>query len=142
MKSFTRKPVSFQYPAGWEVSAEDDGGAWAVSVQSPGTAFFVASLRTEWDDAGLLADETLAALRAEYKELDAEPVVVSLGGWPALGHDVDFLTVDTPTLCLTRCVNTSDGPVLFLAQVSDLDRAESEPVLRAMLDSVRVDEEE
>lgn len=142
MKPFTRSPVSFQYPSGWEVSAEDDGGAWAVSVQSPGTAFFVASLRPELDDAGQLAEETLNALRAEYKELDADPVVVSLGGWPALGHDIDFLTVDTPTLCLTRCVNTSDGPVLFLAQVSDLDRAQSEPLLRAILDSVRVDEEE
>lgn len=142
MKPFTRGPVSFQYPDGWDVSAEDDGGAWAVSVQSPGTAFFVASLRPEFDDAGQLAEETLAALGAEYKELDAEAVVVSLGGWPSLGHDVDFLTVDTPTLCLTRCVNTSDGPVLFMAQVSDLDRAEAEPRLRAMLDSVRVDDEE
>jgi hypothetical protein len=92
--------------------------------------------------AGRLADEALAALRAEYKELDAEAVVVSLGGWPAVGHDADFLTVDTPTFCLTRCVNTSAGPVLFLAQGTDLDRRTAEPVLRAMLDSVRVDEEE
>lgn len=142
MKPFSYGPVSFRYPADWEVSAEDDGGAWTVSLQSPGTAFFVVSLRPEMDDAGQLAEETLAALRAEYKELDAEAVVVSLGGWPSLGHDVDFLTVDTPTLCLTRCVNTTAGPVLFLAQVSELDRATAEPVLRAILDSVVIDDEE
>lgn len=142
MKTFRYGPVSFQYPADWELSAEQDAAAWTAQVESPGTAFFLASLRPEIDDAGLLAEETLAALRAEYKELDAEPVVVSLGGWPAVGHNVDFLTVDTPALCLTRCVNTSDGPVLFWAQVSELDRAASEPVLRAVLDSVVIDDEE
>lgn len=142
MKTFSRGPVSFQHPADWEVSAEDDGGAWTVQVESPGTAFFVATLRPEVDDAGQLAEETLAALRAEYKELDAEAVVVSLGGWPAVGHDADFLTVDTPTLCLTRCINTTGGPVLFLAQVSDLDRRTAEPVLRAILASVKIDEDE
>ena len=142
MKSFTRGPVSFQYPHGWDVSAEDDGGAWTVTVQSPGTAFFVVSLRSELEDAGQLAAETLAAFRAEYKELDAEAVVVSLGGWPAVGHDLDFLTLDTPTYCMTRCLNTSDGPLLILAQVSDLDRAAGEPTLRAMLDSVKIVDEE
>ena len=142
MKSFVRGPVAFQFPDGWEVSAEDDGGAWTASFESGGTAFFVASLRPEMEDAGQLADETLAAMRAEFKELDADPVVVSLGGWPALGHDIDFLTLDTPTHCLTRCVNTTVGPLLFLAQVSELDRRDSEPVLLAILASVRIDDEE
>ena len=142
MKTFRYGPVSFQYPADWELTAEQDAAAWTAQVESPGTAFFLASLRPELEDAGELAEETLTALRAEYKELDAEPVVVSLGGWPAMGHDVDFLTVDTPTLCLIRCINTAAGPVLFLAQVSELDRAISEPALRAILDSVVIDDEE
>jgi hypothetical protein len=138
MKTITRGPISFDYPANWELDIEDDGDSWTVQLQSPATAIFLASLRPEIDDAGELANETLEALRSEYKELDAEPVVVSLGGWPALGADVDFLTLDTPTLCLIRCLNTSVGPVLFLAQVSEIDRADTEPLLRAMLDSVRV----
>ena len=142
MKPFRHGPVSFRYPADWELTAEQDGPAWTAHVESPGTAFFIASVRPELDDAAALAEETLATLRAEFKELDAEPVVVSLGGWPAVGHDVDFLTVDTPTLCLTRCVNTTAGPVLFWAQVSEFDRDDAEPVLRAMLDSVTITDEE
>jgi hypothetical protein len=142
MKAFARGPVSFLYPDGWQVSAEDDGGAWTASFESGGTAFFVASLRPEMEDAGQLADETLTAMRAEFQELDAEPVVVSLGGWPALGHDIDFLTLDTPTHCMTRCVNTVVGPLLFLAQVSELDRAAQSPHLLAVLASVTITDEE
>ena len=139
---FERSGVKFQFPENWAVETEDsDSGGWTVAVQSPVTAFVVVSLRTDGQTATEVADEALAALKAEYADAEAEPVVESLAGRPALGHDIDFLTLDTTTSCWTRCVDTADGPLLVLCQVSDFDRAINEPVLNAITTSLEIVDE-
>ena len=139
---FERSGVKFQFPENWAVETEDsDSGGWTVAVQSPVTAFVVVSLRTDGQTATEVADEALAALKAEYADAEAEAVVESLAGRPALGHDIDFLTLDTTTSCWTRCVDTADGPLLVLCQVSDFDRAANGPVLDAITTSLEIVDE-
>ena len=138
LKVFTRAGIAFQYPGNWTVEAEDDAPAWTVTVSSPGTAFAMISLRLEALTPTDVVDETLAALKAEYKELDAEPVVESLGGLPAVGPHIDFLTLDTSIACRSRCASTADGNLLAFTQVSELDRGQYEIVLRAMLRSLTI----
>ncbi|MBA4065230.1 MAG: hypothetical protein C0501_16265 [Isosphaera sp.] len=142
MNTFERDGVSFRHPATWRVEVEEsDGGGWAVTVSSPDTAFVLVSVRPDARDPADLADQTLAALRAEYKELDAENRVEAVAGRPAVGHDIDFLTLDTSTTCRTRCLEAAAGPLLVLTQVSEYDRAAHDPVLRAVAASLRVDGE-
>ena len=139
---FERSGVKFQFPENWAVETEDsDSGGWTVAVQSPVTAFVVVSLRTDGQTATEVADEALAAIRTEYPDAEAEAVVESLADRPALGHDIDFLTLDTTTSCWTRCVDTADGPLLVLCQVSDFDRAVNEPVLNAITTSLEIADE-
>jgi hypothetical protein len=140
--TFDRDGIRFQYPVNWRPdpeAADDEGGAWTVVLQSPGTAFLLVSLRPEADTPAALADQTLDALKAEYKELDAEDVVETLAGRVAIGHDVDFLTLDTAVACLTRCVDTPGGPLLLMGQASEYERATAEPVFRAVFASLAVD---
>ena len=99
------------------------------------------SLRPDARDPADLADQTLDALKADYKELDAENRVETLAGQAAIGHDIDFLTVDTAITCRTRCLGTPAGPLLVMTQVSDYDRQQNDPVLRAVVASLAVDEE-
>jgi hypothetical protein len=142
--TFDRDGIHIQYPANWTLEMDSESspdGGWAASVQSPETAFLLVSLRPEAGDPASLADQTLDALKAEYKELDAENVVGPLAGLPAIGHDVDFLSVDTAITCRTRCVDTPAGPLLVMAQVSDYDRARNDPVLQAIIASLMIDEE-
>jgi hypothetical protein len=141
MSVFTRGTVSFQYPANWTLDTEDDGAAWTASAFSPDTAFALVALRPDADTPAELADETLKALKGEYQDLDSEPVVESVGGQPAVGYDVDFLSVDVAIMCLIRAVDTPDGPLLFLAQVGEFDREAHEPLLRAVLQSVQIADE-
>ena len=143
MTTFTRGSVTFRYPTTWALEADDDGPGWtvSVSVSSEGTAFLVASLRPDADHPAELADGALDALKAEYPELDADPVVEGIGGQPAVGYDADFLAVDTTSVCLIRAVNTPDGPLLLLAQMSDYDREANEPLLRAVLASIHIEDE-
>ncbi len=143
MATFERDGVRFQYPENWTVevseSAGDDGG-WAVSVQSPETAFVLVALHTDADSLADLADRTLDAIKAEYKELDAENAVETLAGRVAIGHNIDFLTLDTTVTCWTRCVDTPAGPLLVLCQTSEHDRDRNEPVLRVVCASLQIEE--
>lgn len=140
MKTFTRDGVSFRFPTDWALDLDDGGSGWTATVQSRGTAFAVVSLRPDADGAGAVAAETLAALRAEYPVLDADPATDTLAGSPAVGHDIDFLALDAVVTCRTRAVETTAGPLLVMTQVSDLDAAHDDPALRAVAASVTIDE--
>jgi hypothetical protein len=141
MNTFERDGISFRYPANWAVETQDDpeSGGWTVTVSSPETAFLMVSLQPDASDAGDLADQSLAALRGEYKELDAEDVMETICGLPAIGFNADFLTVDTATTCRARAIDTFAGPLLLLAQVSEYDRERNDPVLREIVKSLDVE---
>ncbi|MDB5308792.1 MAG: hypothetical protein JWO38_2994 [Gemmataceae bacterium] len=143
IQTFERDGVRLQYPATWvvELGETAEEGGWTVTIQSPETAFALVSLRPDADNPADLAGQTLDALTAEYKELDAEPAVETIAGRPAVGHDIDFLTVDTPVTCWTRCLDTSGGPLLVMCQTSEFDRARHELGLRAICASLKIDEE-
>ena len=138
IRTFERSGVKFQYPGNWSVETEENGAGWTATVTSPDTALLVFSLRPEAESPAALADETLAALKAEYKELDAEPAVESIAGRPAVGHDVDFLTLDTAAVCRVRALDTAAGPLLILAQFTEHDRIRFDPVLQAVVASLRL----
>jgi hypothetical protein len=141
MNTFDRDGISFHYPGNWRVEAEEGEGGWTVTLNSPETAFAIISLRPDARDPADLADQTFEAIKAEYKELDAENAIQTIAGQVAIGHDLDFMTVDTAIICRTRCLETPAGPLLIMCQTSDYDREQNDPVLRAIVASVTVDEE-
>lgn len=142
VQTFSRSGISFRYPTSWDLDTEEAGdGGWTITLQSQQTAFLLVSLRPDANDAAQVADEALEALRTEYKELDAENAVETFAGQVAIGHNIDFLTVDTPIVCWTRCFETPEGPVLVMCQTSEFDRDENEPVLRAICASFQIQEE-
>jgi len=141
MNTFDRDGISFRYPENWRVEAEEGEGGWTVTLNSPETAFAIISLRPDARDPADLADQTFEAIKAEYKELDAENAIQTIAGQVAIGHDIDFMTVDTPNICRTRCLETPAGPLLIMCQTSEYDREQNDPVLQAIVASLTVDEE-
>jgi hypothetical protein len=140
---FDRDGIHFRYPSNWKLEVDEDAssGGWTATLTSPQTAFALIALRPEADNIDQLADEVLAALRSEYRELDAEDRVETVAGQMAVGHDIDFLTLDTLSICRTRALETPAGPLLILRQVSEYDRVQNEPVLDAIVASLTVDED-
>jgi hypothetical protein len=141
MNTFERDGILFRYPANWSCEIQDDAesGGWTVTVTSPETAFFMASLQPDASDAGDLADQAMESLKSEYRELDAENVMETICGLPAIGYNADFLTVDTAIVCRVRALDTFAGPLLLLAQVSEYDREQNDPVLQAIVKSLDVE---
>jgi hypothetical protein len=120
---------------------QDTDGGWTVSIQSPGTAFFLLSYDAETPDAELMADTALEALRSEYPGLESDEAVDSLAGQPAVGHDVRFFSLDLTNTCWLRSFYGGAGTLLAMWQINDLELDRVGPVLRAMCASIQLDEE-
>ena len=142
MKQFHHAGVSLAYPEDWTFEPEDHDDGWGLSLYSPGSAFLTVRCHRSTPTVEELAEAALAVMRGEYPDLEAEPRVESLGGQMALGHDMQFISVDLTNTAWTRALYSDAGTLLFLCQTTDRDPGHYEPVLRAILLSLRIDEAE
>jgi hypothetical protein len=138
--TFRKDGIQFQYPDSWKLTREDADTGWTVSVQSPGTAFFMLTYDSQMPEVGLVAETVLEALRADYPDLEADEAVESLAGQPALGHDIRFFSFDLTNTCCTRCFYSDTGTILVMWQTNDLELDEVEALFKAICASVRVEE--
>jgi hypothetical protein len=134
--------ISFQYPENWRLNREDGEDGWTVLLQSPGTAFLTLTYEHSGADAEEIADAVLAALQADYPVLEARSHVETLAGQMALGHDIEFFSLDLTNTCWTRAFDAEDGVVLILCQCNDLELDEYGPILRAIRASLKLEEVE
>jgi|SRR5579875_899264 hypothetical protein len=132
--------VSFDYPDDWQLSREESIDGWTVLLQSPGTAF----LTLTCDQSGATTEEIVAAvldaLKDEYPTLEVQAKVDTLAGQMAVGHDIQFISLDLTNTCWTRSIYSADGVLLILCQCNDLELEQYEPVLRAICASLTVEE--
>jgi hypothetical protein len=140
MKTFARDGLRLVYPENWQLDDDRAEGGWTITVQSPGTAFVLLRQDNALPTCEDMVDEALAALRAEYKDLHAEPMLESLAGELAVGHDIEFVSLDVPTTCWTRSFYGPGGTVLMLGQVASVDADDYEQVLEAVRVSLQVEE--
>jgi hypothetical protein len=133
--------ISFRYPDNWKLEREESADGWTVLLQSPGTAFLTLTCDSSGASTEEIAEATLEALRADYPGLEATPQVDTLAGQMAIGHDIQFFSLDLTNTCWTRSIYSDAGTVLVLCQTNDLELEEYEPVLRAICASLRVEAE-
>jgi hypothetical protein len=134
---FDEYGIRFEYPPDWELEVADDGPRTTVTVQSPGgLAFAMVTLDEDRPAPAGLADEALEAMRSEYPGLDAAPALETIAGRRAVGHDVEFISLDIPNACAIRSWRSPRRTVLVFAQWSDLDGAEAEGLVRALRQSI------
>lgn len=137
-KEFSSDGLVFVYPDNWCLEREDTDKGWTVSLQSPGTAFMMVSLRQDIPSVDRLAETALIALREDYADLEADERIDSIAGQPAVGHDIRFFSLDLTNTCWTRIFCIPQGTVLVLCQTDDLELPEREPVLRAICASMHL----
>jgi hypothetical protein len=129
--------IRFQYPSNWEIEETGEGAVTTVSVQSEsGLAFALVSIDDSCPEPAELADQALAAMREEYPTLDVFPVRETLGGYRAIGHDIEFTSLDMNNACAIRCFRTPRHTVMVFGQWSDLEGEGAELVLRAVRESL------
>lgn len=133
--------IHFRYPENWRLEREENETGWTVSVQSPETAFLMLCLREDLPPTDEVAETALEALREVYPDLEADECVDSIAGRPAVGHDIQFFSLDLTNTCWTRSFYSAQGTVLVLCQASDLEQEQNIPVLKAICASLAIDDE-
>src|SRR5262245_49025229 len=140
-RTFAEDGISFFCPDGWAVEREETAEGWDVTLQSPGTAFAVVRMDKSMPETRDMIATALAALRADYPLLDAKKAIETVAGEMAIGHDIEFFSLDMTVTAWTRCFYGGAGTVLVLCQVSGPDEDEYEPALRGICASMRSEEE-
>jgi hypothetical protein len=108
-----------------------------VAVQSPGgLAFALVTLDEDRPAPAELADEALAAMRDEYPQLDASPALETIDGHRAVGHDLEFISLDLVNSCAIRCYRTPRRTVLVFASGRTSRGTTPRPLLRAVRGSL------
>jgi hypothetical protein len=141
MAEFEQDGIGFRYPENWQIQREETESGWTVSVQSPMTAFFMLTYDDEMPAQELMAETALEALREEYPDLEADEMLESVAGQPAVGHDIRFFSFDLTNTCWTRCFYSGRGTLLALWQANDLELEEVEPIFAAIRASLHIDED-
>jgi hypothetical protein len=136
---FRESGVYFQYPENWTAQRDEIDDGWIVEVQSPDTGFLMLCLRTDRPLCAELLEQSLDDLRADYPDLEADTAVGHVAGHDATGYDVRFFSLDFANHCEMRSFNCGAGTVLVLWQVTDVDEDKLEPVMKAIVASLRVD---
>ena len=128
--------IRFEYPGEWELEVTDDGPVTTVALQSPGgLAFALVTTDDSRPAPAEVANEALSAMREEYPNLDATPTLETINGHNAVGHDVEFISLDMTNTCAIRCFRTPRRTVLVFGQWSDLDE-DSEDLIRDVRQSL------
>ena len=132
--------VSFDYPDDWKLDHEESADGWTVQLQSSGTAFVTLTCDRSGATTDEIAAAALDALKAEYPTLEVQAQVDSLAGQMAVGHDIQFFSLDLTNTCWTRSIYSSEGVLLLLCQCNDLEFEQYEPILRGICASLTVEE--
>src|SRR4051812_30904144 len=103
LRTFADDGLAFDYPADWKLDREEGEDGWAVTVQSPGAAFAVVRIERGMPDIAEVVEAALATLRAEYPALEATPAIEAIAGEMAVGHDIEFFSLDIANFARTRC---------------------------------------
>jgi len=134
--------VRFEYPSKWNVEVTEDGPETTIDVQHPeGLAFALVRTDETRPDPAALADEALAAMREEYPDLEAVPVIEPLREHVATGHDVDFFSLDIANAARIRCFRSPRRTILVFGQWSDLGEEDLSEVVRGVFRSIEEFEE-
>lgn len=129
--------IHFEYPMDWELEVNDDGPRTTVMVQAPsGLAFALITLDSTRPAPAELADEALAAMREEYPGLDAVSALETIDGHRAIGHDIEFVSLDMLNGCAIRCYRSAKRTILIFNQWSDLEDNEAESQFRMLRSSI------
>ncbi len=129
--------LRFVYPLDWDLDVNDEETQVTVTISAPdGPAFVLIRADTERPEPSSLAAEALAAMCGEYEGVESTAVEEMMAGYPAVGHDLDFLSLDMPNTCSIRSFRTKRRTVLYFAQWSDLDETGIAETLRRLRNSL------
>ena len=135
--TYERMGIRFDYPENWQVDEQEARNQQnAVTVYSPGGAFWSVSVESRDSDPQELTRAALAAMRQEYEELDAYEVSEQVEDKEMVGYDMNFYCLDLTNTAQVRSFRTWRATYVIICQAEDREVDEISPVFQAMKTSL------
>ncbi len=131
--TYDKLGIHFQYPDNWsldEIEARDSGNA--ITVYSPGGAFWSITIHPAEVAPQKLVDAALKTMQQEYDELDAERVAETVAGHDLVGWDMNFYCLDLTNTAQVRSFQTAEASYLVFCQADDREFNEVAGIFRAI----------
>ncbi len=131
--TFDNLGITFQYPDNWQLDeAEIRAGQSAVTVYSPGGAFWTVAMHPASAEPARMAQAALDAMRKEYEDLEAEPVDETVAGHKLIGFDLNFFYLDLTNTAGIRSLRVAGATYTIFFQAEDREYSEIGLVFSAM----------
>jgi len=131
--TFDNLGITFQYPDNWQLDEEElRAGQSAVTVFSPGGAFWSVAVHTALAAPARMAQAALDAMRKEYEDLEAEPVNETIAGHELVGFDLNFFYLDLTNTAGIRSLRADGTTYTIFFQAEDREYSEIGRVFEAM----------
>lgn len=128
--------ITFQYPADWEVSEQEQEDECLITVSGPGTSFWSVGLFRDRPHPDLVLETALAAFKDEYPDLDSYTAEDEILDQPTSGIDLEFFCLELVNTARIRSFLAKDFTVLVMCQADDTELEGSEPIFEAMTRSL------
>ncbi|MEI8375556.1 MAG: hypothetical protein WCJ35_22270 [Planctomycetota bacterium] len=131
--TFDNLGIVFQYPDNWQLDEEEvRAGQSAVTVFSPGGAFWSVAVHPASADPARMAQAALDVMRKEYEGMEAEPVNETIAGHDLIGFDLNFFCLDLTNTAGIRSLRVDGATYTIFFQSEDREYREIGLVFDAM----------
>jgi hypothetical protein len=130
---FNNLGISFQYPENWDLDEEEmRAGQSAVTLFSPGGAFWSVAVHTASAEPARMAQAALEAMQKEYEGLESEAVEETVAGHKLIGFDLSFFYLDLTNSACIRCLRASGKTYTIFYQAEDREYRDAKQVFDAI----------
>jgi len=131
--TFNNLGITFQYPDNWQLDEEEmRAGQSAVTVFSPGGAFWSVAVHPASANPARMAQAALDAMRMEYQDVEVEPVSETVAGQTLVGFDLNFFYLDLTNTAGIRSLRADGTTYTIFFQAEDGEYREIGLVFAAM----------
>jgi hypothetical protein len=135
--TYDRHGISFVYPDNWEFSEEfHDADTHCVTLQSPGSGFWMLQALETTKSPELLAAEALRSVKQEYDDIEVVRVEEEIEGVRCVGYDLLFYCLDFVVSSSLRSFSLDNRAFVLLWQAEDKEFERTSPVFAAITTSL------
>lgn len=136
--TFEELDVRFLYPDNWKIAARDESEEGpGVTLECPDGTFFSLNRYRERDDGAEILRQAVAAMEAEFDEIESEDYEDPSGGAGEAGAELRFYCLDLLITARFLAIRTSRDVLLVHMQGESRDFDRHALVFQAMLQSLR-----
>ena len=134
---YDRHGVRFMYPENWSIQEDEpDSDVHCITLQSPGSGFWLLQILESPEMVEGLATETLSSMKQDYEDVEVDDAEEEILGISMTGYDLQFYCLDFLVSAHLRTFPLGDRACVLLSQAEDNEYDKIAPVFKAITASL------